>query len=105
MPPSSLARRRTRLKQTGWGVLAVGIVSAAVVYWLGSRSPDLSDDPSMSAYYKTQSRDMQMMYGKMGETMDDFAGDLKQPGTQATLIVGFSAAVTGGCFFVARRLE
>ena len=100
-----LARRRARVRLAGLIVLALGIASAGVVYWIGSRSADLRDDPSMSAYYKTQARDMRLMSGKTGEIMDDFSNDLQQPGTQAVLIVGFSAAITGGCFFVARRME
>lgn len=86
-------------------MLATGILSAGIVYWVESRSADLTDNSSLSAYYKTESRDRQIMYGKMGEIMDDFSTDLKDPATQAGLIIGLSGAVMAGFFFVANRLH
>ena len=101
-PPS---RRSTRLRLIGTIVLVLGISGAAVVYWLGTRSPDLRDDLSMLGYNKAEQRQMGRLYGKMGTLMDDWMNDLKRPGVQAALIAGFSALVAGGCFHFARLLE
>jgi hypothetical protein len=73
-----------------------------MVYW--TRSPDLSDDPSMLGFNKREERQMGLLYGKMGTLIMDWSEDLKQPGTQATLIAGFSLVVAAGCFYFARLL-
>jgi len=83
-------------------VLALGIVTAALVYWLQNRPDDLSNDPSMLGYDRAESRQMGMLYGKSGLLIDQWLDDLKQPGTQAVIIVLFSAAIAGGCFYFAR---
>jgi len=83
-------------------VLALGIAGAGLVYWLGTRSPDVSDDLSMVGYNKAQTRQMEQLYGKSGLLIDEWFDDLKQPGTQATIIVAVSALIAGGCFYFAR---
>jgi len=83
-------------------VLVLGIAGAGLVYWLGTRSPDVSDDLSMVGYNKAQTRQMEQLYGKSGLLIDEWFDDLKEPGTQATLIVAVSALIAGGCFYVAR---
>lgn len=83
-------------------VLALGITGAGVVYWLGTRSPEASDDVSMLGYNKAQTRQMGMLYGKMGTVIEQWYDDLKQPGTQATLIAAVSALIATGCFYFAR---
>ena len=80
----------------------MGIVAAALVYWLQNRSNDLSDDPSMLGYDRAESRQMGMLYGQSGQLIDQWLDDLKQPGTQAVIIVLFTAAIAGGCFYFAR---
>jgi len=103
MPTSgSSPEKRSRLRQAGVIVLALGLVAAGVVYWLGARSPDLSDDLSMIGYNRAQTRQMERLYGKSGLLIDEWFDDLKQPGTQATIIVAVSALISGGCFYFAR---
>lgn len=96
------ARRPARLRLASVIVLALGIAGAGVVYWLGTRSPGMSDDLSMVGYNKAQTRQMEQLYGKSGLLIDEWFDDLKQPGTQATLIVAVSVLIAGGCFYVAR---
>jgi len=96
------AKRPARLRLAGVIVLALGIAGAGVVYWLGTRSPDMSDDLSMVGYNKAQTRQMEQLYGKSGLLIDEWFEDLKQPGTQATLIVAISVLIAGGCFYIAR---
>ena len=100
---SSLNRRARRLRITGVLVLLLGIAGASVVYWLGTRSPDSSDDLSMAGYDKPVERQMGILYGKQGEFIEDLTNYLKQPGTHAVIII-LSAALTAGCCFHFARL-
>ena len=100
----SSSRRVARLRLIGIIVLLLGISSAGVVYWLGTRSPDVSDDLSMVGYNKAQTRQMGMLYGKMGPVIEEWCDELKQPGTQAEIIVAVSILVAAGCFYFARLL-
>ncbi|MDR3459077.1 MAG: hypothetical protein P4N60_16660 [Verrucomicrobiae bacterium] len=95
-------RHSRRWKLAGWVVLVLGLVAAAIVYWLGTRSADLTDNPEMSRYYKNEAHQMGLIYGKQGLLMDDLNNSLKRPGTQAFLIVAGSVVVALGCFAFAR---
>jgi hypothetical protein len=103
--PDSSSRRSARLRIIGTVVLVLGFGSAGLVYWLGTRSPDVSDDLSMLGYNKAQTRQMGMLYGKMGPVIEEWFDDLKQPGTQAEIIVAVSILVAAGCFYFARLLD
>jgi hypothetical protein len=103
--PDSSSKRGRRLKTIGVIVLVLGLAGAGVVYWIGTRSPDLSDDLSMVGYNRAESRQMGMLYGKMGLLIEDWVNDLKRPGTQATLIVTTSILIAFGCFYFARLLD
>ena len=48
--PHSSSRRSAQLRMIGIVVLVLGLGSAGVVYWLGTRSPDVMDDISMLGY-------------------------------------------------------
>src|ERR1700691_1786092 len=98
----SSKRRAQRLRIIGRVILILGIASAGIVYWLGTRSADLSDDPSMVGYNKPEQRQMEILYGKQGELIEDWSNDLKQPGTQAIIIGVAAGLVAGGCFYFAR---
>jgi hypothetical protein len=102
--PHSSSRRSARLRTIGLIVLVLGLGSAGLVYWLGTRSPDVMDDLSMVGYNKAQTRQMGMLYGKMGPVIEEWFDDLKQPGTQAEIIVAVSIIVAAGCFYFARLL-
>jgi hypothetical protein len=102
--PRSSFKRAARLRTIGLIMLVLGLGSAGLVYWLGTRSPDLMDDLSMLGYNKAQTRQMGMLYGKMGPVIEEWFDDLKQPGTQAEIIVVVSILVAAGCFYFARLL-
>jgi flagellar basal body-associated protein FliL len=85
-------------------VLVLGLGGTGLVYWMGTRSPDVSDDLSMVGYNKAQTRQMAMLYGKMGPVIEEWFDDLKQPGTQAEIIVAISIFIAAGCFYFARLL-
>jgi hypothetical protein len=99
MPPAR------RLRLIGVTVLVLGISGAGLLYWLRTRSPDLSDDLSMLGFNRATQRQMGKLYGKSGLLIEQWVDDLKQPGPQAMLIAGFSVMVFAGCFHFARLLD
>jgi hypothetical protein len=101
-PVSPSKQRARRLRIAGVIVLALGIAGAGVVYWLGTRSPDVSGDISMTGYNKSERRQMAILYGKQGQLIEDWSDDLQQPGTQAVIISIVSIFVASGCFYFAR---
>ena len=86
-------------------VLVMGIGGAGILYWLRTRSPDLSDDPSMLGFNRAETRQMGQLYGKQGLLIEEWSEDLKQPGTQAVIIVVFATLIAAGCFYFARLLD
>lgn len=59
----------------------------------------------MAGYNKPEERQMEILYGKQGELIEDWLNDLKQPGTQAIIIAVAAAIITAGCFYFARLLD
>ena len=104
-PLSEPRRRVRRYRITGVILLLLGISGAGLVYGLGSRSPDFSDDPAMMRFNRAEQRQMGILYGKQGQMIEDLTDSLKQPGTQAFLIVAAAAVIAAGCFYFARILE
>lgn len=86
-------------------MLVLGFGGAGTIYWLGTRAPDLSDNPAMIGYDRAEDRQMGILYGKQGELIEDFSNDLKQPRTQAGIIVVAAVAIAAGCFYFARLLD
>src|SRR3954462_15046570 len=103
--PDYALRRSAKLRKIGGCALVLGIVIASIVYRLGTRSPDLSDDASMAGFYKPQARQMGMLYGQMGVMMDDLCAALKRPGVQAMLITATTILFSLLCFHLARPPE
>jgi hypothetical protein len=102
--PKTSSQRATRLRLIGIIVLLLGIGGAGLVYWLGTRAADVSGDISMVGYDKARTRQMGMLYGKMGPIIEGWFDDLKQPSTQAEIIVVASIVIAAGCFHFARLL-
>ncbi len=86
-------------------VLLLGVGSAGVVYWMGTRAPDFSDDLSMVGYNKAESRQMGRLYGQSGLIIEDLFNNLKRPGIQATIIAAVAMLFASGCFYLARFPE
>ena len=86
-------------------MLALGIAGAGFVYWMGTRSGSLSDDPAMAGYNKAGVQQMGVLYGKMGLMIDDLSDDLKRPGTQAGLILVASTLLAAACFYLGRPVD
>jgi hypothetical protein len=104
-PVSSGKRRARRLRITAAIVLVLGIFGADLVYWLGTRSAVVSDDPSMLGNEKAESRQAEILYGKQAGLIQEWSDELKRPGVQAALIVVTAVLVAGGCLYFARLLE
>jgi hypothetical protein len=100
--PDSSRRLSGHLRRIGGILLLLGVSGAGIVYWAGTRSSDSSDDPALAGYDKAGTRQMAVLYGKMGLMIEDLSGDLKRPGTQAALIVVISTLAASGCFYLGR---
>ena len=100
--PDSPPGRRAPLRAIGVLVLLLGLGGAGLVYWTGTAPEDWSADPATARAYKTESRDIEINFGKMGLLMNKLLDDLKNPGTQAGIIVVVSILVASGCFYIAR---
>jgi hypothetical protein len=105
MTGSAFNRNRSRLRNAGVIVFALGIIVAGSWYWARTRSPDLSDDAAMLQFSKPQRRQMGLLYGPMGNLIEDLSADAKRPGVQAIVIAGVSAAIAGVCFLFGRPVE
>ena len=98
-------RRARRLRIVAAVVLLLGIFGADGVYWLGMRSAQTYDDPTLMVNEKAQARKEEILYGKQSVLIDRWMEELKQPGTQAMIIVAATALVAGGCFYFAHLLH
>jgi len=86
-------------------VLLLGIFGADAVYWLGTRSADLSHDPSVVGFDKSEARQIGILYGNQGLLIEGWLHKLKHPGTQACLVVVTAVLIAGGCLYFARLLD
>src|SRR5277367_3742711 len=98
-PISSGKLRARRLRIIAAIVLVLGIFAADGVYWWGTRSPQTSDDPALLGNEKAQARKEEILYGNQSVLIDRWIEDLKQPGTQAVIIVLTAVLVAGGCLY------
>jgi hypothetical protein len=94
--------RRRRLRTVGTVILAVGIVSAVITYWLETRNAGPSIEDLLPGYAEQNARQMAIMYGPTWATALGWMNDLGLPAGQAALIVVGSAIVAAFCFHVAR---
>jgi hypothetical protein len=94
-----------RLRISGVIVLLVGIIGAGILYWIGTRTEDLRDNPMMTGYYRLQSRQVEQLIGKMGLVFVDLLDDLKRPENQALVVGAVSIVIAFGCFYIAELLE
>jgi hypothetical protein len=98
-------RPALRLRIIAVVVLVLGIAGAELVYWRGTRSPDLLDDASMIGYDKVTTRQVGTLFGQQGIIVQGWSDDLKKPGTQAIILVAAAVLVSGACFYVARLFD
>lgn len=101
---AALNREKARLRLIGIIILAVALVAAGSVYWLGTRAENAGVDQYQDAVARSQSRQMQMLYGTSGGILDDILNGLKHPGNQALLILAIGGIIAAGCFYLGRPL-
>lgn len=97
-------RRAKQLRTIGSVVLASGVIAAGLVYGIGTHNA-APPDVSMLGFNRAEQQQMGRLYGKSGQMLDDWLDDLKQPDTQAILILIFSSAIFAGCRYFARLVE
>jgi hypothetical protein len=101
-----LARRRPRIfRIAAVVVLILGTGGAVLVYELGSHADDLSNDPSMIGYDRAANQQTDVLLGKQGELFEGWMNDLKQPDTQAVIIIGTTVLVALACLKIARLCD
>lgn len=98
-------RRARRYRIAAAIIFLAGVIVAGVVYWIGSREKDYSDDPEMLGFNRAEQRQMGILYGKQGQLVDDLSNSLKQPATQVVLVAVAAAVVALGCYQYSRMLE
>jgi hypothetical protein len=90
-----------RARRIGIWVLVVGVVSAALVYFLRTWYATPSPEDLIPNYREAYARQMGLLYGHSGVVMWEGLDALAQPGTQAVIILVITAAVAFICFRVA----
>ena len=86
-------------------VLLLGLGGAYAVYRIGTREADLTDDALLTGFARAESRQMGIMYGKIGLLMADLMAGLRRPGAQAAIIAAVSILIAGGCFYIAHLVN
>ncbi len=94
-------RLAARLRLVGLLVLLLGLGGAGLLYWEGTRTPDLRDDPTMLRYNKAATRQMGLLFGKSGVMTDELLESLKRPRVQAGILATLSVLAALGCFYFA----
>jgi len=100
--PDSPRQQSKRLRVIGSVVLVLGLLSAGAVYLIRTHSGEPTEDELLAGNARAESRQMGLLYGKMGLLTQEWSDDLKQPGTQALIIAGLSVLIAAGCFYFAR---
>lgn len=102
--PIALNREKTRLRRAGIIAFAIALVAAGLVYWLGTRGENAGVDQYQDAVTRSESRQMQLLYGTSGGIVDDLMNALKRPGNLALLILAIGGIIAAGCFYLGRPL-
>jgi hypothetical protein len=90
--------RRRKLRTIGALVLAGGVLSASLFYWIQRRSVQPGLDEAAAGYLRAQEHQTRLLMGPLGVTLTQWADVLTRPGTEALLILAFAAFVAYMCF-------
>ena len=91
------------MRLAGIIILAIGLVSGGLLYWLRTQNSNLDQLRESQAH--AESRQMELLYGRSGGLTSDFSNLLKQRGTQALLIFVSSAVIAAGCFYLGQPIR
>jgi hypothetical protein len=97
-----LHREKARLRMIGVIILAVGLISGGLLYWLRTENSNLDQIRESQAH--AESRQMQLLYGRSGGLTSDLSNLFSRPGPQALLIIGISVALAGACFYLGQPI-
>lgn len=105
MPPPTTHQRKLshRFKALGLMVLALGLTSAALIYWIG-REPAVSsqpDEPLPMLDSKVNSRALEENQGKTGVLLVRLRDEMSRPGPLALVIAAASTIIALVCFRIA----
>lgn len=98
-PPHPYSKR---LRRIGAAVLVLGFAVAGAVYGIRTRAGEPTEDELLAGNARAESRQMGVLYGKMGLLTQELSEDLKRPGTQALIIAAATIVIAAGCFYFAR---
>jgi hypothetical protein len=101
-PASGLPQR---LRIIAVVLMALGIASAELIYWRGTRAAELPDDPSLLQNEKAIARQSGILYGNQAAVVQQWSDELKRPGAEAAMAIVAAALLAGGCFYLARLIE
>src|SRR5436190_2940282 len=88
--------RARKLRLIGMLVMLGGVVTAAIIYWTGSRAAAI--DAAADGYTRAQEHQLKAMMGPLAVAMSQWADALTSPLGQALMIAGFAAFVGYMCF-------
>ena len=88
-------------RRIGTLILIAGLVAAGLVYWIGTHRREPAIEDLIPNYSAANSRQMGLMYGHSGELMWEGVEALKQPGTQAVVLVIIAGLAAAVCFRIA----
>ena len=103
--PTAPGRRARRLRAAALAVALLGLATACLIYWHGTRAADSADDFTLGSDSKIVDRQMQEAYGRQGQVIADLTDDLKQAGTQAFLVILTTGLLAAGCWYLAHLSE
>jgi hypothetical protein len=99
--PASPHQPGARVQLAGIIILAVGLVTAGLVYGLSKPAEDLPDELGKPENFKRSARDLASNFGQMGVFSYDLGQELQDPAIQAAIIASVAILISGGCFYIA----
>ena len=99
---ATLNREKAQLRRAAIVILAIGLISGGLLYWLRTENSNLDQLRESQAH--AESRQMQLLYGRSGGLTSDLSNLFTRPGPQALLIIGISAVIAGACFYLGQPI-
>jgi hypothetical protein len=102
----SALERSDRMRVTGWLILAGGLVSAAIFYWVKVRSAEPAlDDMNALGYTRSLHHQMGVMMGPFGQILTEWEETLTTPLGEALMILVCAGLLAAYFFRVAWVLD